>query len=209
MKFFKLIILSLIATTLLGNEISGTLENGLRVLNVTDSLDYKVFRGDYLKFDSESEIILEIPELDFKETLPNSDIPYIKMKKIGSFPIIVNGKKGSIEVLNYTSPSYREITSEEAIELINNVSPLILDVRTPGEYQLGHIENSSLIPVQVLRSNLHIIEDYKDEPIFIYCRSGNRSTVAAQILIENGFNNIYNLRYGINEWLQKNYKISN
>lgn len=210
MKSIRILVITVaLATGLYSQSISGELKDGLRYLDLDTgkSLNFTVYRGDYIKFKSNSSVTVKIPSLDFKETLPK-DHPYIKMKKIGKYEILVGENSGIIEVIDYSSPSYKEVTAKEAFDLIENISPLILDVRTPGEYEAGHIENSILIPVQILRGNLDRIEEYKNEPIFIYCRSGNRSTVASQILIENGFNNIYNLRYGIGDWANRGYKIS-
>ena len=64
---------------------------------------------------------------------------------------------------------------------------LLLDVRTQEEYDQDNIEGATLIPVAELEARLKEIEQYKDKPILVYCRSGNRSMTASQILIENGF----------------------
>ena len=71
---------------------------------------------------------------------------------------------------------------------------LILDVRTPQEYYNGHLEGAKLIPLQQLLERLSEIQDYWDREILVYCRSGNRSTVAGELLIQKGFKKIYNLR---------------
>jgi rhodanese-related sulfurtransferase len=92
------------------------------------------------------------------------------------------------------------LTANEAANLIRDQSPLILDVRTPQEYSSGRIENSFLIPVQELQTRYAELSEYKNDDIFVYCATGNRSTVAAKILIDNGFTRIHNLRYGIYEW---------
>jgi len=98
----------------------------------------------------------------------------------------------------------------EAIEIIHNTAEefesnmqgeyLLLDVRTQGEYDAGHIEGSTLIPVDELESRLSEIEEYKDTPILVYCRSGNRSVTASNILINNGFTKVHNLLGGIGAW---------
>lgn len=62
---------------------------------------------------------------------------------------------------------------------------LLLDVRTPGEYALGHIEGAINIPVDALRERLGELE--RDMPVYLYCQSGQRSYVASRILAEHGF----------------------
>jgi rhodanese-related sulfurtransferase len=103
--------------------------------------------------------------------------------------------------------TFQDINSKDAFELIQNKDVLILDVRTPGEYAQGHIKNSILIPVQVLNTDYKKILEYRKKTIFIYCRSGNRSVVASNILISNGFENLYNLKNGIKDWVKQGHPI--
>lgn len=193
-------------------EISGELNSGLReiIVDFNKPLNYKVYRGDYIVFilpESKTENLI-IPGLEIETTLPipENKKPYLKMKKSGLFKFSLGNKNGEIEVVDYTESNYNEVTSKEAIALIENINPFILDVRTQGEYLAGHIDGAGLIPVQVLSSNLEALEGFKNEPILLYCQSGNRSTVASKILIDAGFKNIYNLRFGIGEWKIKGYK---
>ncbi len=67
----------------------------------------------------------------------------------------------------------------------------VIDVRTLDEYKSGHLEDSINIEWQKISS----IEEYisKDEKIYLYCRSGNRSGKAADILISTGYMNVINL----------------
>jgi rhodanese-related sulfurtransferase len=95
----------------------------------------------------------------------------------------------------------------DAMKLLKNENPILLDVRTIGEYKQGHIDSALLIPVQELQFRLKEIESHKNDPLLIYCRSGNRSTVASKMLIENSFNKVYNLRYGIKDWIKQGGKV--
>lgn len=96
--------------------------------------------------------------------------------------------------------SFSNITSEEAKKRIDSENNIIfLDVRTKEEYETGHIKDSILIPVDSLKAEATIKLKDKDAPIFIYCRSGNRSVTAANILIELGYKNVFNLG-GIKDW---------
>lgn len=81
----------------------------------------------------------------------------------------------------------------------------LLDVRTQEEYDEGFIENSVLIPVSELESRLSEIPAGK--PIIVYCRTGSRSTQAAEILIKNNFGPVYNMLGGITEWQNKGYPV--
>tara|TARA_Y100000766_G_scaffold267569_1_gene262879 strand:+ start:914 stop:1165 length:252 start_codon:yes stop_codon:yes gene_type:complete len=67
----------------------------------------------------------------------------------------------------------------------------LIDVRTPEEFELGHIEDSINIEWQ----NIELIEKtlQKDEKIYLYCRSGNRSQKATEILLALGYKDVKNL----------------
>ncbi len=190
------------------DEVSGKIYKGFRVLTVPSSSEtvaFTVYRGDYVKFvaaDKSSKIEITIPDLDIEQTF-TGDIendPYIKLKKAGRYDLIVNGNKGTIQVLQYEESYYTELSAKESFTFIQRKAPFILDVRTPGEYASGHIADATLIPVQVLQERLDELDQYKDKDILVYCRSGNRSTVASKILIDAGFRRVFNLRSGIIGW---------
>lgn len=96
--------------------------------------------------------------------------------------------------------SFSNITPEEAKKRMDSEKGIILlDVRTKEEYETGHIKGSMLISVDILRGEAEKNLKNKDASIFIYCRSGNRSLTAANILVELGYKNVYNLG-GIKDW---------
>jgi len=74
-------------------------------------------------------------------------------------------------------------------EVISN-GAVILDVRTKGEFQSGHLRNSINIPVDNLQQNLKKLK--KDKAIITCCASGARSSYAKRILKSNGFEQVYN-----------------
>lgn len=78
-------------------------------------------------------------------------------------------------------------------ELVKN-GAIILDVRSKGEYQGGHIKGSINIPVDALSSNLGQLKD-KNKTIITCCASGMRSASAKSILISKGYTNVYNAGY--------------
>ncbi|MCL5069362.1 MAG: rhodanese-like domain-containing protein [Actinobacteria bacterium] len=117
-----------------------------------------------------------------------------------------------------TQTSSQEVASTVSQDTIKNVSAdevfdmlkdknkyFLLDVRNKNEYTEGHLENSILIPVNELEKRISEIST--DKPIIVYCKSGNRSTQAAQILAKSGFTQIYNMTGGITEWIAKGYPV--
>ena len=97
----------------------------------------------------------------------------------------------------------KEITVQDFKEkLDNDENVFLLDVREPFEQYQSNIdyENSTLIPVGELSRRLGEIEDKKGEEIVCMCRSGSRSAEACKLLEEEGFENVKNLKGGINQW---------
>ena len=196
-------------------EPSGQIVNGFRVLDVTgsgDSPEWVVFRGDYIKFKIEPGMIdpiLSIPSLAIEQKLVSdlTQAPYFKMKAVGIFDFFMGPLGGTLKVVEYNRVNYEAVSAQQAQQVMDVFSPLILDVRTPGEYARGRLENSILIPVQQLQSRMDELSAFKDEPILIYCATGNRSTVASKLLIDKGFTRIFNLRHGIADWVRNKYPI--
>jgi rhodanese-related sulfurtransferase len=197
--------------------VSGSVEGGFRVLPIDVSekeQHYTVYRGDYIKFKIQGSLqtlVLSIPQLSIKKGLPSDfdEAPFFKMKKMGKFTFSLGNVNGTLKVIGYQQANYREVSSLEASQMIQSDRPYILDVRTPREYNGGHLKGSVLIPVQQLQARLNQLAGYKDKQILIYCATGNRSTVASKILIDNGFSNIVNMRYGIVDWYNRSLPVVN
>jgi sulfur-carrier protein adenylyltransferase/sulfurtransferase len=77
---------------------------------------------------------------------------------------------------------------------------VLVDVRQPDEYRTEHLPGAMLLPLPQLEHRLHEIPE--DREAVIYCRSGNRSLVAARFLADSGMGpeKIYNVAGGINAW---------
>jgi len=87
--------------------------------------------------------------------------------------------------------------------LLSDDIPLLIDVRQPGEYESGHISGAILIPIGNLVGRLGELDEYKDKKIITICRSGGRSSTAASILSQAGFNKVQSLKGGMLEWEKK------
>lgn len=93
---------------------------------------------------------------------------------------------------------YKDVSTEEAKQLIDDNEVVILDVRTEEEYKEGHIPNSILIPISEIVDKMDELD--KAEQYLVVCRSGNRSTQASELLSKNGFAHILNMEKGMNSW---------
>lgn len=191
-------------------NISGELKAGYRILPVdpaSQENSLTVYRGDYIKVrypEEFSSLTFDIPDLQYSSVVfpkPGKS-PFFKMKVTGTYSFTLGNAAGSITVIELVRPNYIEVNAEQAADLLANRHPYILDVRTSKEYQQVHISGAQLIPIQELQARVKEIASKKHEDIFIYCATGNRSTVAARFLIDQGFKRIYNLRYGVHDWVR-------
>ena len=88
-----------------------------------------------------------------------------------------------------------------------SVNQTIIDIRTPEEFSQGHIEGA--INVNFYDNNFmdQIAKFDKNQPIFIYCRSGNRTSSASKKAADFGFKEIYDLEGGILYWIKNDNEI--
>jgi len=101
---------------------------------------------------------------------------------------------------------YGDVTVQEARRLIEDKPDLVLlDVRTASEYEEGHIEGAVNIPVQEL--SVRFDELSPEDELLVYCRTGNRSAQAVDILLDLGFTKIYHMDAGITGWVEAGYPV--
>ena len=95
---------------------------------------------------------------------------------------------------------YMNITAEEAKQIMDSEEGyIILDVRTQEEYDQGHIPGAILISHEEIAEKAEDVLTDKDQLILVYCRSGRRSKIAAEALVELGYTNIKEFG-GIIDW---------
>ena len=93
------------------------------------------------------------------------------------------------------------LTTAEAINLINRSHAIVLDVRNDAEFANGHIVDAKHIPVDKLAERLNELTKYKDKPILVNCQRGMRSAKACDILRKAEFTQVHNLQGGLDAWL--------
>lgn len=101
------------------------------------------------------------------------------------------------------------LSATEFAAKIKELSPTIVDVRTPEEFAKGHIENAQNIDWNGNDFREKIAAFDKSKPIFIYCLSGGRSASAASNMQKIGFSNLYELKGGIMKWRGANLPETN
>ncbi|NYE07556.1 rhodanese-related sulfurtransferase/TusA-related sulfurtransferase [Bacillus niacini] len=123
---------------------------------------------------------------------------------------------GTIEEGEVLKHYLRKSSNDEAIEtkhpnlihneelekkLDSNEMIVVIDVREAAEYAFNHIPNAVSIPLAELEDKLNGLN--KEDEIFVVCRTGNRSDLAAQKLTEKGFTNVFNVVPGMSQWTGK------
>lgn len=99
------------------------------------------------------------------------------------------------------------LTSDEMQTILKSDDFQLIDVRTPEEYAVDHIENSQNIDYKSPTFEEDILELDKTKPVIVYCKSGKRSKASSIILLEAGFEKVYDLDGGILEWKNKGHKV--
>jgi len=100
---------------------------------------------------------------------------------------------------------YEDIDANSAITLMDEKDLIILDVRENKERKSGFIAEAIHIPLSQVKNKLDTLDNRKK--ILVYCRSGSRSSHIAGLLTRNNFEQVYNLKGGLQAWKRANLPI--
>lgn len=137
---------------------------------------------------------------------------------IGGVWYITSGKKINLNTMpevaehNDSLESF-EVSPSTVVKRVNaDEGVILLDVRTPEEYEEVHLKNALLLPVEELTaktlSDIGLGEAFKDKEIIIYCRSGGRSKIAYNIMQSLGYTNIKSVAGGMLHWQEDKYPLT-
>jgi rhodanese-related sulfurtransferase len=98
-------------------------------------------------------------------------------------------------------PAIHNLSPKDADKLLAEGGVLLIDVRTPKEFNEGHIPNAKLVPITELSKRMHELSADKTQPVLVYGGSDARSAKAAHTLYRNGFKDVYNLSGGLRAWI--------
>lgn len=119
---------------------------------------------------------------------------------MGVLSMLIGSCHASEGIKSVDSATFKAEISSAAVQL--------LDVRTADEFAKGHLEKAINIDVHESHFTQLVKERFdKSQPIYLYCRSGKRSMMAAQLLEKEGYQ-IVNLKDGILGWMDAGYPIS-
>ncbi len=103
---------------------------------------------------------------------------------------------------------YQDVNTTQAVQVMNRDNSVVLDVREDAEIRGGKIKGAKHIPLAQLKTRMSELDSAKEKPVLVYCRSGNRSAHACDLLTKGGFTDVYNLSGGVNAWESANLPLS-
>jgi rhodanese-related sulfurtransferase len=109
---------------------------------------------------------------------------------------------------NPATSQVEEINNQQLTQLMEDKEIQLVDVRTPEEVSQGIIEGAQNIDFRNADFKSNISELDKKKPIVVYCGAGIRSSKSATLLQELGFEEIYDLTGGFNQWEAENYPVA-
>jgi len=99
------------------------------------------------------------------------------------------------------------ITVEEFEKKLSDGNAQLIDVRTPEEYNQGHLKGALNYNINSSEFENQLSKLDKNKPVLVYCLSGGRSGSAAEIMADKGFTEVYNMQGGIMKWIAANKKL--
>lgn len=94
----------------------------------------------------------------------------------------------------------KRMSIADAVRLINDREPLLIDCRTPAEFKRGHLLNALNVSLNRFDEEIGRVGKDKSRPVLVYCQMGPRSDSAFKKLVERGYSEVYVLKGGINAW---------
>lgn len=103
-------------------------------------------------------------------------------------------------MFGFGKKKYKDINADEFEALREKEDVVVLDVRSPAEVSQGAIPGYTMINIMSPSFRNEVEKLDKSKTYLVYCRSGNRSGQACQLMADMGFEKLYNLRGGIGAW---------
>jgi rhodanese-related sulfurtransferase len=131
------------------------------------------------------------------------------MSKYTTIAIAVSVLGLSAACVNEGTSMVKTITVGELNEVVSErPDALVIDVRSHAEYERVHAEPVKQVIVHTeMKESLHLLPDDKTTPIYLICRSGNRSGTAGRVLVNQGYENVYNVLGGTNDWMKMGFSV--
>ena len=106
-----------------------------------------------------------------------------------------------VSEINRATRGYKELSTAEAVRLINNEDAAVVDVSNADSFRKAHIAGAWNLPLNQLKNPGADIEKLKQRPIIVVCKTGNTAHQAAAGLLKQGFASVSLLRGGMSQWI--------
>ncbi|MBV7317499.1 rhodanese-like domain-containing protein [Shewanella sp. NIFS-20-20] len=128
--------------------------------------------------------------------------PMLSLAWVGLFiALLVTMVKSSLSKV-------KNVNNHELTMMINRQDAKVIDVRGKEDFKKGHIAGALNVPMADIKNNQATsLEKFKTSPIVMVCSAGMTSSQAAQLLISQGFEQVYNLKGGMGEWQSANLPV--
>lgn len=101
-----------------------------------------------------------------------------------------------------TTGTAKEVSAQEAVQLINRRDAIVVDIRDTSDFGAGHIPNARHIPAGEVEKRLKELEKVKQRPVIVACSRGTRAAATCALLRKNGFQEVFALKGGVLGWQQ-------
>ncbi|QSX30151.1 MULTISPECIES: rhodanese-like domain-containing protein [Shewanella] len=114
-----------------------------------------------------------------------------------------------VSVFKSVTSKVKNISHQELVQLVNKQGAKVVDVRGKEDFRKGHIVDALNISMAEIKNNqLSALESAKTSPIILVCNAGMTSSQAAQLLVKQGFEQVFNLKGGMGDWQAANMPVS-
>jgi len=123
-----------------------------------------------------------------------SNHPLLVMTLVAILVMLIGGE------LRQRLSGVSEVGPVEATRMLNHDNAVMIDMREDKEFREGHIVNAIHLPASKQDNYNGKLEKYREQPLIVYCRSGQRSVAVCSKLRKQGFEAVYNLKGGVLAW---------
>lgn len=132
------------------------------------------------------------------------------MQFVSSHPVLSFGWLGLLIAVIYTTfkgatSKVKDIGNTELTRLINSEEAVVVDTRTIDDFRKGHIVGAiNLTPTDIKNGTLAVLDKHKERPVVVLCANGTASKAPAEVLVKEGFSQVYTLKNGLSGWTGEN-----
>ncbi|MBT1446194.1 rhodanese-like domain-containing protein [Shewanella sp. JM162201] len=128
--------------------------------------------------------------------------PMLSLAWLGLFVALV------ITTIKSMTSKVKNVSTQELVQLVNKENAKVVDVRAKEEFRKGHIVGAVNLTMSEIKNNqISSLESARKSPIILVCNAGMTSGQAAQLLVAQGFEQVYSLKGGMGDWQAANLPV--